>query len=83
MQKEKSISKRQKFLSRVRCECGMEIQLVPDLKAMANAIEAHVLEHCKKEKDPVKAAFESDRLWNFLIALTFEQAFKEEKARGL
>jgi hypothetical protein len=52
----------------------MEILLVPDLKAMSNALEAHVLEHSKKEKDPAKAERESERLWNLLIAEVFQKA---------
>ncbi len=34
----------------VCCECGAEILLVPDLKAMDLAIEAHVSEHRGKER---------------------------------
>jgi hypothetical protein len=62
----------------VKCECGKEILLVPDLKAMTNAIEAHVLEHSKKMKDPIIAAVESDRLWSILVALVFKQASANE-----
>ncbi len=29
----------------IKCECGYEILLIPDLVAMGNAIEKHVLEH--------------------------------------
>jgi len=32
----------------VRCVCGFEILVVPDLKAMDNAIRNHVAEHKKK-----------------------------------
>lgn len=34
----------------VRCACGSEILVLPDLKAMNIAIENHVAEH-KKERD--------------------------------
>ena len=43
------------------------------LLGKANALEAHVLEHCKKEKDPTKAACESDRLWTLLVASVFQK----------
>ena len=65
-------------MNKVKCECGTEILLVPDLKAMTTAIEAHVLEHSQKLKDPVKAAVESDRLWSVLVALVFKQASAHE-----
>jgi hypothetical protein len=65
-------------LKKVKCECGKEILLVPDLKAMTNAIEAHVQEHSKKLRDPILASIESDRLWNVLVALVFKQASSNE-----
>ena len=52
----------------IRCECGFELLLVPDLKMMARAIEAHAAKHGKKEKDPAKAAFEIERIQAFLTA---------------
>jgi len=35
-------------LPSLKCECGCEILLVPDLQAMGQAIEKHALEHKKK-----------------------------------
>ena len=32
----------------IKCECGAQILLVPDLQAMNRAINAHVTEHRKK-----------------------------------
>jgi hypothetical protein len=34
----------------IKCECGTEILLLPDLKAMDRAIDAHVAEHREKGK---------------------------------
>jgi hypothetical protein len=34
-----------KGMSTVRCECGFEILVLPDLKAMNQAIKNHVAEH--------------------------------------
>ncbi len=62
------------FFKSITCECGFEILLVPDLNEMVNAVNAHVLEHCRKEKDPKKAVSESARLWNLLAAQIFEKA---------
>jgi hypothetical protein len=35
----------------ISCECGAEILVVPDLKAMNRAIKTHVAEHRKKERN--------------------------------
>ena len=35
----------------VRCDCGAEILVVPDLQAMNRAIKAHVNEHRKKARN--------------------------------
>jgi len=59
----------------IKCECGKEILIVPDVDAMSRAIEAHVWEHLKEEKNPRKAAYESNRLWDLLVAATFSKAF--------
>ena len=63
-----------KILNVIKCECGTEILVVPDLHAMEKAIEAHVSEHCKHEKDSAKAVSESNRIWNLLAAAVFDSA---------
>jgi hypothetical protein len=62
------------FKNTVKCECGLEILMVPDLKAMSNAIETHVLAHVKKKKDSADAIQESERIWNLLIVQVLEKA---------
>jgi hypothetical protein len=57
----------------LRCECGFEILLAPDLKYMSKAIEAHAAEHGKKQKDSAKAAIEAERIENDLIIQTFKR----------
>jgi hypothetical protein len=52
----------------IRCECGFQILLVPDLKMMTKAIEAHAALHGEREKDPVKAISEQERIELDLIA---------------
>jgi hypothetical protein len=41
----------------IKCACGFEILIVPDLKAMSRAIENHVAKHSKSS---------SERLTDFL-----------------
>ncbi len=62
------------FADTVKCECGAEILMVPDLKAMSTAIEAHVLAHLKQKKDSDDVVRESERLWNLLIVQVLEKA---------
>lgn len=39
----------------IKCECGEEILLVPDIMDMDRAVERHAQEHALKEKDSRKA----------------------------
>ena len=57
----------------IKCECGTEILLLPDLKAMDRAIDAHVAEHRKKGKNPFRAAT-SSRISQLLALLTLRKA---------
>lgn len=52
----------------VRCECGDEILLLPDLKEMGKAIEDHAELHLQGLKGPACAAAEAESLKNALIA---------------
>jgi hypothetical protein len=56
----------------IKCECGTEILLVPDLGAMDRAIDAHVAEHRKKGNNPSKAAT-SSRISQLLAQLTIRK----------
>jgi hypothetical protein len=62
----------------VKCECGVEILLTPDLRAISRAIEAHVAWHGEKEKDSAKAAAEAERIRDDLIAQVLRKASKSE-----
>lgn len=68
------IKKTKKAGHLIRCECGFEILLVPDVKAMGKAIETHAAEHGKKEKDPAMVAAEEERIQDFLIAQILKAA---------
>ena len=58
----------------LKCECGAEILFLPDLRVMDHAIEVHVAEHRKKEKDPRKAAEIARHTREILIEQLFRKA---------
>ena len=62
----------------IKCSfCGVEIMLVPNVKIMSEAFEAHVLKHTQKIKDTTKAESETERLRENLIARVLEKASKQ------
>jgi hypothetical protein len=56
----------------IRCSCGAEILLVPNVKMMGEAIENHADAHKQKVKDHEEA--EAERVRNDLIVKTLEKA---------
>ena len=58
----------------IKCSCGFEILLVPNVKVMSEAVEAHVAEHQQKIKDPKAAEAEAERIRDDLIMQVFEKA---------
>ncbi len=67
----------------VRCECGDEILVVPDLKKMDKAIEDHVDLHLQGLKGPACTAVEAERLQDALIVhvLRVASQFEDEQHR--
>jgi hypothetical protein len=61
------------------CECGAKILLSPDLGVMNRAIEAHVSEHRKKEKDPSKAALAAAHIREILIEQLLKKVSEIDK----
>jgi hypothetical protein len=61
----------------IRCKCGAEILLVPDTRAMNQAIKIHVLEHKKKEKATQKTLVPSIKINRLLSQLTLIKASEE------
>ena len=53
---------------KIRCECGDELLLLPDLKEMGNAIDDHVDLHLHFLKAPGCTPKEAERLKDVLIA---------------
>lgn len=58
----------------IRCSCGHKILLIPDIKAMNQAIEAHVETHALKIKKSEKAEEETERVRSHLIEQMFDLA---------
>ena len=56
----------------IECSCGYKILIIPSLKAMRVAIDAHVKTHELKIKDPDKAVRVADRVRSNLIEQVFE-----------
>ncbi len=63
----KRISKKSKGLPTIKCACGAEILLVPDVKLMSKALEAHVEEHTRKNKNAKEAESEAQAIMDDLI----------------
>lgn len=74
MHKRGNVRKSQGSLPLLKCECGAEILLLPDLKVMNHAIEVHVSEHRKKERDPHKAAVTAAHIREILIKQLLKKA---------
>jgi len=58
----------------ITCECGYKIFLIPDLVAMSQAIEKHVLEHKNKGANDAEAK----RIEDALILQVFDKVTKSE-----
>lgn len=61
-------------LSVIKCSCGAKILLVPDVKLMSEAIEAHVEEHKQKINDPTEADVEAENIRTDLIIKVLNKA---------
>jgi len=58
----------------IECSCGAQILLVPNVKKMGAAIEAHIIEHTKKIRDSEDAVAEAERIRDDLIIKVLEKA---------
>ncbi len=62
-------------VSVVNCFCGAKILLVPDVKLMSEAIEAHIEQAHKLETvDSAKAEMEAEKVREYLITQVFDKA---------
>jgi hypothetical protein len=55
-------------LPKIRCECGDEILVLPDLKEMGKAIDDHVNMHLQNLRSPSCTPIEAECLKDALIA---------------
>jgi hypothetical protein len=61
----------QREIDAIRCQCGKEIKVIPDVRSMGEAIEIHVAMHIEKMKPLEKEDEEADRLRDALIVQLF------------
>ena len=64
----------------IRCECGAEILVLPDLKAMNKAIKTHVIEHRKKEMRTDKNLSTPVKISELLSQLTLIKMSQQNNA---
>jgi hypothetical protein len=60
----------------IRCSCGFELLLLPDVQVMGQAIEKHALEHAKKYGLTQE---QTESLKEYLIAQAFKLASEKPK----
>ena len=58
----------------IECSCGAKILLVPNVKKMGAAIEAHIIEHIKKMRNSEEAEAEAERIRGDLIVKVLDLA---------
>jgi hypothetical protein len=63
-------------LPTIKCPCGAEILLIPNLRLMSQAIDAHVAEHKKKLKGNPHAEAEVEQITDELIEQVLIKAFE-------
>jgi hypothetical protein len=67
----------------IKCECGVEIDLVPNVKVLSDTIEDHVATHIQ-ELTELAATAEAERVEDALIGQVFKKAIQcedEKKVR--
>ncbi len=61
-------------LPTITCVCGAEILLIPDVKLMSKALQAHVDEHIRKLKNHKEAKLEAETLMDVLVTKVLQKA---------
>ena len=62
-----------KHLPLIKCECGAEILLLPDLQAMNRTIKAHVTEHRQKGRNTKRNVITSSNISQLLSQLSLRK----------
>jgi hypothetical protein len=74
--------RRNKYSSHsIRCECGAEILLIPDIKEMGRCIESHVAEHRNKEHNTADGEAIFEYIETFLIKQVLEMAALQDNEK--
>ena len=60
----------------IRCECGVELSMIPDAGQMGRIIENHAIEHGKRETAPAKAEAVFEIVQDRLIRQVLKKAAK-------
>ena len=63
----------------IKCECGAEILLIPDVREMERVIIKHAESHSKKEKNPKKADTVFEQIQDFLVQQVLIKASETEE----
>jgi hypothetical protein len=71
----------QRRMDRIKCECGAEISLLPDVRAMGEAIESHIALHIEGVKGPACTTVEAERLRYALIVQVLRITGESEDER--
>lgn len=59
------------------CSCGAEIIMIPNVKLMSEAIEAHIEKHRLKMRNCAKAEAELEHIRDDLITQVFDKASEQ------
>ncbi|HEX7483350.1 MAG TPA: hypothetical protein VF350_07775 [Candidatus Bathyarchaeia archaeon] len=62
----------------IKCECGFEILVIPEMETVGSTIDAHVEEHRRKQKDPTKGEVAANHIHDFLFKKLFQKIAQME-----
>jgi hypothetical protein len=57
----------------IKCECGFEIPVIPDIEAVGYTIDAHVEEHRRQQKNPIKGEHHAKQIHDSLFKKLFDK----------
>jgi hypothetical protein len=61
----------------IHCECGYEIPVIPDAKAVGVALDEHIEMHRKKHKDSKDGEEEAQHIHDVLFSELFDKISEE------
>ncbi len=73
--------KRASKLSVIKCECGKEILIVPDVNEMARAIQYHAEDHQKSAKTAEEGISAFERTQDLLITQLLKKVSSEKQKK--